>query len=166
MGFEALGKVEEEASEDEPADFTHRSPNSFGWNEVEEGLPSEEESSPYLMKGSTKYKARSRSVSMDFDSFYWDLEAETDLEASLRLLYSIYDQEQAKLVRSRISQAESKLELLKMLRQICRQYNLSEKDMQGFLDRGSRAHKKQERAMIRLGIDAMRTQKIKVRGCI
>ena len=63
-------------------------------------------------------------------------------------------------------QAESKLELLKMLRQICRQYNLSERMCKVFSIGGSRAHKKQERAMIRLGIDAMRTQKIKVRGCI
>ena len=48
MGTGGLGKVEEEASEDEPADFIHRSPNSFGWNEVEEGLSSEEESTPYF----------------------------------------------------------------------------------------------------------------------
>ena len=65
---------EENGSDFDPADSVHpRSPNSFGWNEDSEDLPSEGDLTPTSVKGSQKYKARDRSVSMDFDGFFQTL---------------------------------------------------------------------------------------------
>jgi hypothetical protein len=80
--------------------------------------------------------ARTRSQTMDFKDFDWDLKG-VDVEAAVVLAYSTYDPDKVKYAQKHVIQNIGAERTRKLLQELCRRYDLSEKDMARMLQKGA-----------------------------